>query len=227
MKCASCGGRLEGPMTFCPYCGVRQDIDLRQMNFRDLGEDESLACPQCTTPLRVIEIAIDPKLRIERCNTCHGMFFNPGELEVLLEAQTYPLVWLDQEQLGELAAGFSHDPGIVYRKCPVCAERMSPSNFGGRSGVILDRCGTHGVWLDGSELRRAAEWWRAGGKLIYQQHEAERTKQLYGSPQATTRRKMEGTVESPKPGDWNHPVDPPGKYTVWAVIAFILECFFA
>ena len=61
----------------------------------------------------------------------------------------------------------------------MCSERMSHLNFGGRSGVIIDRCGTHGVWLEGSELRRLTEWWRAGGKLIYQQHEAERVKKLY------------------------------------------------
>ena len=225
MKCVSCGGRLEGPMTFCPYCGVRQDIDLRQMNFRDLGTDEALPCPCCTTSLSVIEIGIEPKLRIERCNTCQGLFFNPGELETLLETQTSPLVWLDPVQLNQIAEDFSQDQEIVYRKCPMCAERMSPSNFGGRSGVILDRCGTHGVWMEGSELRRLAEWWRAGGKLIYQQYEAERTKQLYGSTHTATRRKMEGSVESPESGEGDQPVDLTGKYTIWALIAVIMECF--
>jgi Zn-finger nucleic acid-binding protein len=102
---------------------------------------------------------------------------------------------------------------------------MSPSNFGGRSGVILDHCGTHGVWLEGSELRRLAEWWRAGGKLIYQQHEAERTKQLYGPMQTTARRKMDGSVESPESDAWDPSVGPTGKYTIWALIALILECF--
>lgn len=39
---------------------------------------------------------------------------------------------------------------------------MSPINFAGRSGMVLDRCGARGVWLEGSELRRLMEWWRAG-----------------------------------------------------------------
>jgi Zn-finger nucleic acid-binding protein len=180
MKCTSCGGRLQGTMTFCPFCGVRQDVNLRQIHFRDLGTDASLPCPHCSIPLAVIEFDTEPKIRIERCTTCYGTFFNPGELEALLDAQTNPLIWLDPAQLNQIATDFSHDREIIYHKCPMCAERMSHLNFGGRSGVIVDRCGTHGVWLEGSELRRLTEWWRAGGKLIYQQHEAERARKLYG-----------------------------------------------
>ena len=168
-------------MTFCPFCGVRQDVNLRQIHFRDLGTDASLPCPHCSLPLDVIEFDTDtePKIRIERCTTCYGTFFNPGELEALLEARTNPLVWLDPAQLNQIAADFSHDREIVYHKCPMCAERMSHLNFGGHSGVIVDRCGTHGLLLEGSELRRLTEWWRAGGKLIYQQHEAARVKKIY------------------------------------------------
>jgi len=227
MKCANCGGRLDGQMTFCPYCGVRQDIDLRQMNFHDLGEDEKLPCPVCSTPLRVIELNIEPKLRIERCNTCFGMFFNPGELEALLESQINPLVWLDQAQLNQLAADLGHDSEVVYRKCPICAERMSRLNFGGHSGVILDCCGTHGVWMEGSELRRLTEWWRAGGKLIYQQHEAERAQQLYGRADATSRHRTDGSGESATIAGWGRSFDPPNKLAMWVgALGSVLNCFF-
>ena len=68
-------------MTFCPFCGVRQDVNLRQIHFRDLGTDESLPCPGCAAPLDVIEFETDPAIRIERCTACYGTFFNPGELE--------------------------------------------------------------------------------------------------------------------------------------------------
>ncbi|MES2657019.1 MAG: zf-TFIIB domain-containing protein [Verrucomicrobiota bacterium] len=202
MKCTSCGGRLEGSMTFCPFCGVRADIDLRQIHFRDLGEDVSMTCPQCTTPLGVIEFETEPRIRIERCTTCHGMFFNPGEIESLLDAQTNPLIWLDPVQIQQIADDFGHEREIFYQKCPMCAERMSHVNFGGHSGVILDRCGTHGIWLEGSKLRRLTEWWRAGGKLIYQQNEANRAKRLYGTHE------KRGTItspEKPEAGTWSLP----------------------
>jgi Zn-finger nucleic acid-binding protein len=189
-------------MTFCPFCGVRQDVNLRQIHFRDLGTDASLPCPHCTTPLDVIEFDTEPKVRIERCTTCFGTFFNPGELETLLDAQTNPLVWLDPVQLNQIAADFQENRDVItYNKCPMCAERMSHLNFGGRSGVIIDRCGTHGLWLKGSELRRLTEWWRAGGKLIYQQHEAERVKRLYNTMEENRRLAMGGTTESPRRDD--------------------------
>jgi Zn-finger nucleic acid-binding protein len=172
MQCTQCGGRLEGTMTFCPFCGVRPEVDLQQIHFRDLGEDTMMACPQCETPLGVIEFDSEPKLRIERCKGCHGMFFNPGEIEAMLEARTHPLVWLDEEQLNQIEEDFQGPRDIFYRKCPTCAERMTHVNFGGRSGVILDRCGQHGYWMEGSRLLRLGEWWRAGGKLLYQENAA-------------------------------------------------------
>ncbi|WP_367874629.1 zf-TFIIB domain-containing protein [Luteolibacter sp. Populi] len=203
MKCNSCGGRLEGAMTFCPFCGVRQDVNLRQIHFRDLGTDAALPCPECTTPLAVVEFETEPKIRIERCATCFGAFFNPGELEALLDAQTNPLVWIDPVQLQQIAKDFGYTHEVVYRKCPMCAERMSHLNFGGQSGVILDRCGTHGVWLEGSELRRLTEWWRAGGKHLHQENEAAKAKKFYSAPgRGPARVPMTGTTEPLDDSKW-------------------------
>ena len=222
MKCTNCSGRLEGPMTFCPFCGVRQEVDLRQINFRDLGTDASLPCPHCTTPLGVIEFDSEPKVRIERCTTCHGNFFNPGELEVLLESRAPSLVWLDEVQLGQIATDLVPEEEFVYRRCPMCAELMSRVNFGGKSGVIIDRCGTHGAWLDGNELRQLIEWWRAGGKLLYQQNEADRVKRIEAA-RPLNRPVSFGTVESPSSpplfGDSDEPFKNLG---LWAALAAVL-----
>jgi len=198
-------------MTFCPFCGVRQDVDLRQIHYRDLGEDQSLACPDCVAPLHILEMDTQPALRIERCPTCFGMLFNPGELEAALESQTHPLVWLDPPQLEQIASDYGHQAATTYRRCPMCPGRMGHLNFGGRSGVILDLCPTHGVWVKGSQLRRLAEWWRAGGKLIFQNHQAERARRLHPPPIVAARPKMTGTTESPTVatgGVWGLPLDP-------------------
>lgn len=45
------------------------------------------------------------------------------------------------------------------------------------SGVIIDRCKEHGVWLDGGELGHLFEWMKAGGKLL-QQERQEQQKQM-------------------------------------------------
>lgn len=190
-------------MNFCSYCGVRQDIDLRQMHFRDLSvPDATLPCPQCEKPLQVIEVATTPPMTIERCGGCFGMFFNPGELEAVLHQQTEAAVRFDSLMLEQIAADFGSSHQVTYRKCPMCSERMSHMNFGGRSGVILDKCGTHGLWLDGGELRRLAEWWRAGGKIIHQNEEAKRIGRLF-APESS--KKSGGkSIESPdSPADWS------------------------
>ena len=43
---------------------------------------------------------------------------------------------------------------------------MNRSLHGKRSGVVVDRCRDHGLWLDAGELRQLLEWARAGGVLL-------------------------------------------------------------
>ena len=40
---------------------------------------------------------------------------------------------------------------------------MLRRNIGGRSGIILDVCGTHGLWFDCDELSHLIAWMRNGG----------------------------------------------------------------
>lgn len=178
---------------------------MKQIAFEDLGVAEPpMPCPACEDTLRHIRIDLQPPLTIERCGNCCGLFFNPGELEHVLDAQTNPVVVTNYHQIDVLASDVSNQGAIRYRKCPVCAERMSPWNFGGRSGVILDRCGAHGYWLDGGELRRLAEWWRVGGKHLHQHHEAERIRRL--NAPLTTRSRNDSAPYSPLPESSPSPV---------------------
>ena len=41
---------------------------------------------------------------------------------------------------------------------------------GQRSGVVVDSCREHGLWLDSGELRQLMEWSRAGGEKLDQEH---------------------------------------------------------
>ena len=42
---------------------------------------------------------------------------------------------------------------------------MNRVNYGGGSGVIVDSCKAHGLYLDAGELRRILAWVGAGGRL--------------------------------------------------------------
>jgi Zn-finger nucleic acid-binding protein len=50
---------------------------------------------------------------------------------------------------------------------------MNRVAFGHRSGVVIDQCKSHGVWLDGGEISHLLEWKKAGGQLLDQKKQAE------------------------------------------------------
>ncbi|MEH6472021.1 MAG: zf-TFIIB domain-containing protein, partial [Halopseudomonas sp.] len=87
---------------------------------------------------------------------------------------------------------YQGDKAVKYRKCPVCQEFMARRNFGYRSGVVIDRCPKHGVWLDNGELIHLLEWKKAGGQIAHNQRAAEKRKQTPvdtgQSPSASTLR---------------------------------------
>nr|WP_281412593.1 zf-TFIIB domain-containing protein [Geomobilimonas luticola] len=94
-----------------------------------------------------------------------------------MEATVTNVFAVDRSRLDTIStARRSNDYGVSYVKCPVCAKIMNRINFGTKSGVIVDRCKEHGVWLDGGELRHLFEWMKAGGKLLDQERQEERKK---------------------------------------------------
>jgi len=52
---------------------------------------------------------------------------------------------------------------VRYVACPVCKKIMNRSNFAHRSGVVIDTCKGHGVWLEAGELGRALAFIDSGG----------------------------------------------------------------
>ncbi len=181
-NCSNCGAPLPQSSLVCAYCGSRNDTDLTGVHTYTTHEpDEGRTCPRCAIPLRTIDLKLEGKFLIERCDRCLGLFFDPGELEALLKATVTNVYTIDRRQLDTLnAAKRAAEYGITYVRCPVCTTVMSRVNYGSRSGVIVDRCPDHGVWLDGGELRQLFEWTKAGGGLLekerreQQQREAER-----------------------------------------------------
>lgn len=65
--------------------------------------------------LTVLELDSEPPLRIKRCNECHGMFFNPGELQALLNQKTNDLVWLDKAQMKQVSEDFGFNHEVFYK----------------------------------------------------------------------------------------------------------------
>lgn len=171
-NCCNCSAPLPPNSVLCAYCGSRNDIDLKAVHYHTTHESESeRICPRCGIRLETIDLNIEGKFLIERCGQCLGLFFDLGELEAVLQATVTNVFTINKSQLDSLATMSTQEYGISYIKCPVCAKLMNRVNFGAKSGVIVDRCREHGVWLDGGELRHLFEWTKAGGKLFDQERQ--------------------------------------------------------
>lgn len=178
-NCANCGAPLPPDSLICSFCKTRNDIDLKGLYKHDKVKPESTRiCPRCNISMRTIDLKLEGAYLIERCEDCFGLFFDPGELEALLDKSVANVYRIDYAQIDDLnKMKRSEDYPVAYLKCPVCAKLMNRVNFGTRSGVIVDTCKEHGVWLDGGELRQLMEWMKAGGQILHHQIELEKERQ--------------------------------------------------
>lgn len=196
LHCADCGGPLGAEATQCEYCGGVLDPNERHYTqmcptcFARLPE-KARFCIECATPIRPQEL-VSREASARRCP-------RDGEPLQARGAQGIPYeecprclgIWLDSAAFRDLCqrktTEFEKNPlpdtrvtvsaalePVAYLKCPVCSQLMSRQNFGRRSGVIIDQCAVHGVWLDDRELERVARFIAEGGLARARQADAER-----------------------------------------------------
>ena len=185
MNCVNCGAPLPARSTICAHCGSRNEVDLRGIHRYTVETPESTrTCPRCDIPLATINVGHGQTFLIEQCASCSGLFFDPGEVEALLEDSVSHVYDFDLVLLETLSRETYRPDPVVYLKCPVCRTLMNRQNFGERSGVVVDRCKPHGVWLDSGEFRRLAEWMKAGGQILADRRQVERTSALSAADRA-------------------------------------------
>lgn len=177
-NCKNCGAVLTGTLLICDYCKTRQDVDLSVVHRYTIENPRSeRICPRCHIPLQTIDLQLQGRFLIERCSRCLGLFFDPGELEALLEKAVTNVHAIDPQRLSEVrGVKRRNEYPVAYIDCPVCRKLMNRINFGTRSGVIADFCRQHGMWLDGGELRQILEWMKAGGGLASKEAELEKAR---------------------------------------------------
>lgn len=173
MNCPNCAAPIPASSLTCPYCHSRVSVDLKSVNHSATDQHHSRICPRCDIALEGITLEMEQDLDIERCNECQGLFFDTGELEYMLDQSVKHVVQIDHQKL----AALSEESTIGrmknrYMKCPCCSDLMNYYNYGGRSGVIVDWCKPHGLWLDGGELKRLLEWKKFGGEELKDKMEA-------------------------------------------------------
>jgi len=89
-------------------------------------------------------------IELDYCNSCKGVWFDSGELELLLKSQGLeePKAFFDDILNSQEAASSEKK-----RNCPICGRKMKKTMIGGQFEVLIDTCrDKHGLWFDGGEV---------------------------------------------------------------------------
>jgi Zn-finger nucleic acid-binding protein len=137
---------------FCARCGAEATREL-------LEEATPLPCPRCREPMQALRLE-DTVAR--ECAACGGLWLDPPTLQRLSDGREARAEVLSV--LGSRVPTMTAPPDVVrYVPCPQCGRLMNRKNFAQSSGVVLDVCVNHGVWLDRGELERVLGFVAGGG----------------------------------------------------------------
>ncbi len=105
-----------------------------------------MICPACNSDMIVVEYN---RIELDYCAKCHGVWFDAGELELLLGS-----LGLDNTgpSLGDILEATETETGEEKRRCPLCLQKMKKVNL--EAKVPVDLCPQgEGIWFDGGEVR--------------------------------------------------------------------------
>ncbi len=184
-QCGYCGAALT--YVACPQCFCQAPADARHCpgcgtSLQGRPESDDLeasggACPRC----HPVEVGLRRRelggLPLSGCPGCGGVFIESSALDALMkdgdqQAQVFVALGPSAPEGRSSTAPRLPEP-IKYLPCPSCKSLMSRYNFGRSSGVIIDRCKSHGTWFDATELERVLTFVRGGGLDVARRREIE------------------------------------------------------
>lgn len=210
LKCSSCGGLLKDAARACEYCAAEITLEERRLSavcpkcFARMAGDarfcmecgiaiapqsiyalpDGSRCPRCKGTLQARSLGTTA---VTECSACGGYWLSSEAFVQLCEQA-------EAEHADVAAAARARVPvqpleahATIYVPCVVCSQLMTRKNYGSSSGVIIDLCREHGVWLDQRELEKILVFIRAGGLQRERQREIERLKEEQRKLQAAAR----------------------------------------
>ena len=186
LKCSNCGGVLADGARECGYCQAQITLEERKLSavcpkcFARMST-EARFCMECGIPIEIQALAALPKeaqcprceadLRartvgssnVSECTQCGGLWLSETDFASVCERT-------DEQELASRALAQTAPPPrsggeqkVRYMPCVICKELMLRRNYSGNSGIIIDVCRDHGIWLDHTELEGILAFIRAGG----------------------------------------------------------------
>ncbi len=188
-RCASCGALLRGGERTCAYCQAeitrrpepsgpvcpecyaRNPEGARHCTACGLAflpqplraRAEALDCPVCLGSSHLASRSLGG-LWVDECPQCLGLWA-PGDVMDHLVDRVQERRRRNPTPVASAPRGrqSAWQEEVVYRHCPECGGQMQRKNFGSRSGVVVDWCGSHGTWLDSHEMEDIAAFVVEGG----------------------------------------------------------------
>lgn len=137
---------------FCRTCGAEAT--------RETVEDETpLECPRCAESLQTLRLG---STTVRECAACGGLWVDPASLQALCDTREAN-AGIASELASRVPTQAATPDTVRYIPCPRCAKLMNRVNFAKTSGVVMDVCKAHGVWLDRGELQRVVGFVELGG----------------------------------------------------------------
>jgi hypothetical protein len=86
------------------------------------------------------------KIELDYCVNCSGVWFDAGELELLLETMELEGTALSLDNILTSPEAKSAEK---KRRCPICGEKMKKATVGHKPEVLIDACPQgDGLWFD-------------------------------------------------------------------------------
>ena len=106
-----------------------------------------MICPVCRKDALIVEYN---HIELDYCPSCSGVWFDAGELELLLEAAGL-------EEYRRYLDGIVNAPEAASsekkRKCPICRHKMKKTYIDEAKKILVDICHVgDGIWFDGGEV---------------------------------------------------------------------------
>jgi uncharacterized protein len=106
-----------------------------------------MRCPVDKKDMIVVE---HRKIELDYCLKCAGVWFDAGELELLVSALIAEGANISHK---DLLTPRQAEVSEAKRKCPICGRKMAKVWMGEQPGVLIDTCPAgDGLWFDGGEL---------------------------------------------------------------------------
>jgi len=106
-----------------------------------------MKCPTCSNLMIVVE---HENIELDYCLNCSGVWFDAGELELLLETTELEGTALS---LDNILTSLEAKSAEKKRRCPICGEKMKKATVGHKPEVLIDACPQEdGLWFDSGEV---------------------------------------------------------------------------